>query len=116
MKQNKGSTTLDFRKKLAAKTFSMTAYYDSMISNWFHRDQSDLVNNFSSAGRLSSTLRYGENPHQSAGLYKSSQHQSGIPYKEYLIGVVMICKVQLIDEGFLRNEVLMIIYLLMKNY
>ena len=28
MKENKGSTTLQFRKKLAAKTFSMTAYYD----------------------------------------------------------------------------------------
>jgi phosphoribosylaminoimidazolecarboxamide formyltransferase/IMP cyclohydrolase len=86
MKENKGSTTLDFRKKLAAKTFSMTAYYDSMISNWFHRDQSDQVNNFSSAGKLSSTLRYGENPHQSAGLYKSSQHQSGIPYATLLQG------------------------------
>jgi len=86
MKENKGSTTLDFRRKLAAKTFSMTAYYDSIISNWFHRNQSDHINNFSSAGKLSSTLRYGENPHQSAGLYKSSQHQSGIPYAKLLQG------------------------------
>ena len=86
MKENKGSTTLDFRKKLAAKTFSMTAYYDSMISNWFHRDQSDHIDNFSSAGKLSSKLRYGENPHQSAGLYKSSQHRSGIPFATLLQG------------------------------
>ena len=86
MKENDGATTLDFRKKLAAKTFSMTAYYDSMISNWFHRDQSDHINNFSSAGKLSSKLRYGENPHQSAGLYKSTQHQSGIPYATLLQG------------------------------
>jgi phosphoribosylaminoimidazolecarboxamide formyltransferase/IMP cyclohydrolase len=64
----------------------MTAYYDSMISNWFHRDQSDHIDNFSSAGKLSSTLRYGENPHQSAGLYKSSQHRSGIPYATLLQG------------------------------
>ena len=86
MKENDGATSLDFRKKLAAKTFSMTAYYDSIISNWFYRDQSDQVNNFSSAGKLSSTLRYGENPHQSAGLYKSSQHRSGIPYATLLQG------------------------------
>ena len=36
--KNNGSTTLELRKKLAAKTFSTTAYYDSLISNWFHRN------------------------------------------------------------------------------
>ena len=86
MKQNDGSTTLEFRKYLAAKTFSTTAYYDSLISNWFQRDTDEPSEKFSTAGTLSSTLRYGENPHQSASLYKSSMQQSGIPYATLLQG------------------------------
>src|SRR3546814_4058347 len=30
-----GMTSLEFRKRLAAKAFSATAAYDSMISSWF---------------------------------------------------------------------------------
>ncbi len=86
IKKNKGSTTLEFRKKLAAKTFSTTAYYDSLISNWFYQDRNEEVGKFSAAGKLSSTLRYGENPHQSASLYKSSMQNSGIPQATLLQG------------------------------
>ena len=86
MQQNDGSTTLGFRKQLASKTFSTTAYYDSLISNWFQRNSSEPLDQFSTAGKLSSTLRYGENPHQSASLYKSSLQQSGIPYATLLQG------------------------------
>ena len=86
MQQNDGSTTLEFRKQLASKTFSTTAYYDSLISNWFQRNSNDTSEKFSTAGKLSSTLRYGENPHQSASLYKSSLQQSGIPYATLLQG------------------------------
>jgi phosphoribosylaminoimidazolecarboxamide formyltransferase/IMP cyclohydrolase len=86
IKKNKGSTTLEFRKKLAAKTFSTTAYYDSLISNWFYREKKEKVAKFSTAGKLSSTLRYGENPHQSASLYKSSMQNSGIPQATLLQG------------------------------
>ena len=86
MQQNGGSTTLEFRKQLAAKTFSTTAYYDSLISNWFQRKSNEPSEKFSTAGTLSSILRYGENPHQSASLYKSSMQQSGIPYATLLQG------------------------------
>ena len=86
MQKNKGSTTLEFRKKLAAKTFSTTAYYDSLISNWFYRSRNEEIEKFSAAGKLSSTLRYGENPHQSASLYKSSMQHSGIPQATLLQG------------------------------
>ena len=44
--KNNGSTTLKFRKKLAAKTFSTTAYYDSLISNWFHRNTKEPIKSF----------------------------------------------------------------------
>ena len=32
---NGGMTSLDFRKRLAAKAVSATAAYDSMIASWF---------------------------------------------------------------------------------
>ena len=86
LNENNGSTTLKFRKALAAKTFSTTAYYDSLISNWFHRNTNEPINKFSTAAKLSSTLRYGENPHQSASLYKSSMQRSGIPHAKLLQG------------------------------
>ena len=86
LNSHKGKTTLEFRKQLAAKTFSTTAYYDSLISNWFHRNTNEQVKNFSTAGSLSSALRYGENPHQSASLYKSPIQHSGIPYATLLQG------------------------------
>ena len=36
LKKNKGSTTLKFREKLSRIAFSETAYYDSVISNYFN--------------------------------------------------------------------------------
>ena len=84
--KNEGSTTLEFRKKLAAKTYTTTAQYDTLISNWFLKDDNELKTNFSSPGTLSSELRYGENPHQSAGVYKSSFQKSGIPYADLIQG------------------------------
>ena len=51
LKKNKGSTTLEFRKRLAAKSFSTTAYYDSLISNWFYRGKIEKVAKFSTAGK-----------------------------------------------------------------
>ena len=66
-----GSTSLDFRKKMAAKAFAATAAYDGMIANWFSKfDQGeDFPPVRSVPTRLVSMLRYGENPHQRAALY-----------------------------------------------
>jgi phosphoribosylaminoimidazolecarboxamide formyltransferase/IMP cyclohydrolase len=68
----RGETTLDERKKLAAKAFAATATYDSMIASWFaFADQGErfpqtlpLILN-----RAGDELRYGENPHQAAAFY-----------------------------------------------
>src|SRR5437868_3966285 len=66
-----GGTTFEFRKKLAAKAFSLTAEYDSIIAQWFaFADQGERWPaswTFSSKRKM--PLRYGENPHQSAALY-----------------------------------------------
>ena len=37
LKKNKGSTTLKFREKLSRIAFTETAYYDSVISNYFNK-------------------------------------------------------------------------------
>jgi phosphoribosylaminoimidazolecarboxamide formyltransferase/IMP cyclohydrolase len=71
LNNNKGSTSFDFRKKLATDAFLETAYYDSVISNWMN----DLRDNkfpkkITIAGQLKDKLRYGENPHQQASVYK----------------------------------------------
>ena len=37
-------TSLDFRKRLAAKAFAATAAYDAMIASWFaFADQGELI-------------------------------------------------------------------------
>ena len=36
LKTNKGSTVLEFRKKMSQVAFAETAYYDSVISNYFN--------------------------------------------------------------------------------
>jgi phosphoribosylaminoimidazolecarboxamide formyltransferase / IMP cyclohydrolase len=66
-----GSTTLELRKKLAAKAFAFTAAYDSTISQWFgFADQGERwPETWTIASKLKMSLRYGENPHQQAALY-----------------------------------------------
>ncbi len=71
MGEKGGATSYDFRRMLAAKAYAATAAYDGMIANWFaFADQgATFPETLSVPGRLSATLRYGENPHQSAALY-----------------------------------------------
>jgi phosphoribosylaminoimidazolecarboxamide formyltransferase/IMP cyclohydrolase len=71
MEQKSGSTSYDFRRMLAAKAYAATAAYDSMIASWFaFADQGETFpETLTVGGKLSSTLRYGENPHQNAALY-----------------------------------------------
>jgi phosphoribosylaminoimidazolecarboxamide formyltransferase / IMP cyclohydrolase len=66
-----GTTTLDQRKRLAAKAYAATADYDAMIAGWFARvDQEEMFPaSVTTGGTLATTLRYGENPHQAAALY-----------------------------------------------
>ncbi|UAK24255.1 bifunctional phosphoribosylaminoimidazolecarboxamide formyltransferase/IMP cyclohydrolase [Sphingomonas nostoxanthinifaciens] len=65
------STTLDQRRRLAAKAFAATAAYDAAIGSWFaFADQGETFpESLSVPLRRATALRYGENPHQSAALY-----------------------------------------------
>jgi phosphoribosylaminoimidazolecarboxamide formyltransferase/IMP cyclohydrolase len=71
LEANGGSTSLQFRRKLAAKAYALTAEYDSTIAQWFaFADQRErFPPRWTRASRLKMSLRYGENPHQSAALY-----------------------------------------------
>ena len=86
---NDGATTLEFRKRMAAKAFAATAAYDSMISQWFaFADQQQLFPEFLAINGVAPVeLRYGENPHQRAALYTpAGPHGRGIAQAEQLQG------------------------------
>ena len=80
-----GCTSYDFRKELAARTFALTAYYDTLVSDWF-LDNNEIRDNFLLPNKLASKLRYGENPHQEGVLYQSPIQKSGIPHAELIQG------------------------------
>ena len=66
-----GTTTLDERRRLAAKAFAATATYDSMIASWFaFADQQQLFPpTLPFILEAPTVLRYGENPHQQGAFY-----------------------------------------------
>ena len=68
---NGGATSLEFRRRLAAKAYALTAEYDSTIAQWFaFADQGERwPGSWTLSSKLKIPLRYGENPHQSAALY-----------------------------------------------
>jgi phosphoribosylaminoimidazolecarboxamide formyltransferase / IMP cyclohydrolase len=77
--QHGGSTTLALRRKLAAKAYARTAAYDAAISNWFAAQLGgDAPDYRAFGGRLIETLRYGENPHQSAAFYRTPDLRFGV--------------------------------------
>lgn len=76
---NKGATTLTTRRAFAAKAYARTAAYDAAISNWFAERVSEPVPYWRTmGGTLTEVMRYGENPHQSAGFYRTSENRAGV--------------------------------------
>ena len=75
----KGSTSLDFRKKMSEKAFIETGYYDSLISNYLGKNTN---NQFPEkkliSGIKKNDLRYGENPHQAAAIYSMDNSKNEI--------------------------------------
>ena len=70
MDNHDGTVTYALRKELAFTAFSRTATYDSSIASWFAEKIGDTQpRHISFSGEIKQTLRYGENPHQSAALY-----------------------------------------------
>jgi len=75
LKINKGSTSVKFRKFMSAKAFGLTAYYDSVVSNWLNNQLNiKFPERKNLHGKLIEKLRYGENPHQEGSLYGTTDN------------------------------------------
>ncbi len=73
------STSLDLRKRLAQKAYARTAAYDAAISNWFAGVlKEDAPDYRAIGGKLAEKMRYGENPHQAAGFYRTPEQRFGV--------------------------------------
>ena len=73
LKRNKGSTSIEFREKLSRIAFTETAYYDSVISNYFNKISStSFPDKRVFHANLIEKLRYGENPHQESAIYSKN--------------------------------------------
>ena len=85
--RHRGMTTLALRRRLAAKAYARTAAYDAAIANWFAREVNETAPDYRSfGGRLIETLRYGENPHQSAAFYRTPDARFGVASARQLQG------------------------------
>ena len=79
MESSMAGVSYGLRAKLAAKTFSKTAQYDAAISNWFNGQINETNPKYQTfGGTLQQKLRYGENPHQSAAIYRTGEPVAGV--------------------------------------
>lgn len=76
LQQNDGNTTYELRKELAVKTFRYTSSYDALIAEkieekLFEKEEEEVLpENLVLNLEKVKDLRYGENPHQTAAIYK----------------------------------------------
>ena len=79
MDQHGGKTCPKFRRKLAQRAYARTAAYDAAVSTWLAGAIGDAApRRRAFAGTLAQTLRYGENPHQSAAFYTDGSVRPGV--------------------------------------
>ena len=84
--------TREMRLNWSAQAFAHTATYDTLIARWFSRKVSPEQDSPAWVGASftrSQILRYGENPHQSAALYKGISSEKGIAHAKQLAGKEM---------------------------
>lgn len=87
LRSNDGQTVYAFRQKLAAKAYARTAAYDTAISNWFAEALDIEIPRYRTIGGvLKEEMRYGENPHQSAGFYVTGENRPGVATAKLLQG------------------------------
>ena len=86
---NKIAFTKNERKNLARKAFSHVAFYDSAIASWLNDTSLLDIEEFTTGFKKLDTLRYGENPHQEAGIYTDTLGSGGIARVNQLHGMPM---------------------------
>ena len=86
------SAPIEFRKTLAQKAFAHTAEYDAAIANYLLEEPSEsleLPQRLTLELEKVETLRYGENPHQQAALYRRKGQRGALLEAEILQGKAM---------------------------
>jgi phosphoribosylaminoimidazolecarboxamide formyltransferase/IMP cyclohydrolase len=87
MDANDGHVSGTVRQSLAAKTYARSAAYDAAIANYFANHLGEAAPAYrAQAGQLKQSLRYGENPHQTASFYTDGSHRPGVATAEQLQG------------------------------
>ncbi len=85
--RHQGATSLGFRQRLALDAYSRTAAYDAAVSGWMALAQGEAApRRRVLAGTLAQTLRYGENPHQTAAFYRDGTDRPGVATARQLQG------------------------------
>lgn len=95
-----GSISYETRKRLAVAAYSHTANYDTHISNFLENKFEFEPSYIRINEKLNQTLRYGENPHQSAGIFGNFEdyfevfHGKEISYNNILdlVAAVELCE------------------------
>ncbi len=74
-----GGTSLAFRQRCAQTAYARTAAYDAAVSTWMAGAiGAETPRRRAVAGTLAQSLRYGENPHQSAAFYVDGSDRPGV--------------------------------------
>ena len=82
-----GALGPELRRALARKAYALTAAYDAAIAEWLAREEGTVLpETFVAAGHLAQLLRYGENPHQAAAFYRTSESRPGVATARQLQG------------------------------
>lgn len=90
LKENNGEIPLNMRQQLAQQAFMRTSEYDAAVNSYFQsleQDEERFPRKINLGFQKIQDLRYGENPHQTAALYRpASGTHSGIMTAEQLHG------------------------------
>jgi phosphoribosylaminoimidazolecarboxamide formyltransferase / IMP cyclohydrolase len=97
---NSGSISEETRKKLAVDAYSHTANYDTNIANYLENKFALEPTHIRINEKINQSLRYGENPHQSAGIFGNFKdyfevfHGKEISYNNILdlVAAVELCE------------------------
>lgn len=85
--RNDGGLSYGLRQRLAATTYARTAAYDSAVAGWFAKGLGDdAPRRVTVSGQKAASLRYGENPHQSAALYLDGTNRPGAALSQQVQG------------------------------
>ncbi len=80
LRQYGGEPSLPFRQKCAKRGFLQTSHYDQAIASYLIQQsasESTLPEQYTFSGKQLQSLRYGENPHQSAAWYQTGTTPTG---------------------------------------